>query len=209
MNDVFKIAVVDDHPLVREGIVRIVQEAGGYEVVAQGASAQEALAIVAAGNVDVLFLDLNIPGSGLNALRDIVATGQSTRIVVLTVSEDEDDVLNAFKNGANAYLLKGISGGELLQALESVIQHGAYVSPVLGAKLLSGRRHSEPAFSVETDVLTPRERDIHDKVRRGLSNKEIARELDLSEKTIKHHMTKIFRKLNVTNRLTLAMLRRE
>jgi len=195
--------------MVREGIVRIVQEAGGYEVVAQGASAEEALAIVATGNVDVLFLDLNIPGSGLNALRDIAATGQATRLVILTVSEDADDVLNAFKNGANAYLLKGISGGDLLKALASVIQDGAYVSPVLGARILSGRRHSEPAFLVETDVLTPRERDIHDRVRRGLSNKEIARELDLSEKTIKHYMTKIFLKLNVTSRLTLALLRRQ
>jgi two-component system, NarL family, nitrate/nitrite response regulator NarL len=208
MNEMPRIAVVDDHPLVREGIVRIVDEAGGYDVVALGATAQDAVKIASRGDVDVLFLDLNIPGGGLSALREIVATGALVRVIIITVSEEEEDVLNAFQSGAHAYMLKGIGSAELVGALETVIQKGSYVSPELGAKLLAGRRHADPAYSGPSDPLTQRERDIFDMVRRGLSNKEIGRELDLSEKTVKHHMTRIFRKLNVTNRLTLAMLRR-
>lgn len=208
MIDQSRIAVVDDHPLVREGIVRIVADAGGYVVVAHGATAEDAVAIAARGDVDVLFLDLNIPGGGLTALRSIVASGSSMKVIILTVSEEEEDVLNVFNSGANAYLLKGIGSTDLIHALETVIQKGAYVSPELGAKLLAGKRHADPAFSSQSDPLTQREREIHDMVRRGLSNKEIGRQLDLSEKTIKHHMTKIFRKLNVPSRLTLAMLGR-
>ncbi len=206
MPELIRIAIVDDHQLVREGIAHVVTEAGGFDVVAHGASAADAIEIVQGGAVDILFLDLSIPGGGLSALEAIIATGQATKVIVLTISEDEEDVLRAFQLGANGYLLKGVSSSELIHALQTVNHKGAYVSPELGAKLLSGKRHADASQSEAPDALTQRELEIHDMVRRGLSNKEIGHRLDLSEKTIKHHMTRLFRKLNVRNRLTLAML---
>lgn len=205
MNELVRIGVVDDHPMVREGIIHVVQRAGGYEVVAQGGCASDVARIADSGNVDVIFVDLNIPGGGLEALKYVISRQLPVRLVVLTISEDEDDVLAAFKNGANAYLVKGITSTELLFALESVVRQGAYISPVLGAKLLAGKKDIEAEVHADSDLLTPREGEIHHMVSRGMSNKEIGRSLDLSEKTVKHHMTRMFRKLNVNNRMKLAM----
>ncbi|TNC68238.1 response regulator [Rubellimicrobium roseum] len=207
MVDQIKIGVVDDHPLVREGIVYAIGTSDDIQVVAQGATAEEALRLVRQHEPDILLLDLSIPGLGLVALREIKRLEIGTKVVILTVSEDNGDVLEALRCGASGYILKGISGTDLKDALRRI--HGAepYVSPELGARLLSDiSRNLETVNSKRSNRLSEREREIFKLVRRGYCNKEIGNSLNISEKTVKHYMTNIFKKLDVRNRTELALL---
>ncbi len=204
------VGVVDDHPLLREGVVYILKGAPDIEVVAQGAAAKEAIDIASIPDLDVLVLDINIPGGGLNALQTVMDNNPKVKVLMLTVSADETDVLSALRMGAKGYVLKGVSGPELIQALRSVYLDGQYISPSLGAKLLLdvGRGKSITKGSVFED-LSSRQDEILLLVGQGLSNKEIGAKLHLSDRTIKHHMTNVFQKLGVRNRLEAALLVRQ
>lgn len=204
------VGVVDDHPLLREGVVYILKGAPDIEVVAQGAAAKEAIDIASIPVLDVLVLDISIPGGGLNALQTIMDNNPKVKVLMLTVSADETDVLSALRMGAKGYVLKGVSGPELIQALRSVYLDGQYISPSLGAKLLLdvGRGKSITKGSVFED-LSSRQDEILLLVGQGLSNKEIGAKLHLSDRTIKHHMTNVFQKLGVRNRLEAALLVRQ
>jgi two-component system, NarL family, nitrate/nitrite response regulator NarL len=204
------VGVVDDHPLLREGVVYILKGAPDIEVVAQGAAAKEAIDIASIPDLDVLVLDINIPGGGLNALQTVMDNNPKVKVLMLTVSADETDVLSALRIGAKGYVLKGVSGPELIQALRSVYLDGQYISPSLGAKLLLdvGRGKSITKGSVFED-LSSRQDEILLLVGQGLSNKEIGAKLHLSDRTIKHHMTNVFQKLGVRNRLEAALLVRQ
>ncbi len=204
------VGVVDDHPLLREGVVYILKGAPDIEVVAQGAAAKEAIDIASIPDLDVLVLDISIPGGGLNALQTVMDNNPKVKVLMLTVSADETDVLSALRMGAKGYVLKGVSGPELIQALRSVYLDGQYISPSLGAKLLLdvGRGKSITKGSVFED-LSSRQDEILLLVGQGLSNKEIGAKLHLSDRTIKHHMTNVFQKLGVRNRLEAALLVRQ
>jgi two-component system, NarL family, nitrate/nitrite response regulator NarL len=205
-----RVGVVDDHPLLREGVVYILKGAPDIEVVAQGAAAKEAIDIASIPDLDVLVLDISIPGGGLNALQTVMDNNPKVKVLMLTVSADETDVLSALRMGAKGYVLKGVSGPELIQALRSVYLDGQYISPSLGAKLLLdvGRGKSITKGSVFED-LSSRQDEILLLVGQGLSNKEIGAKLHLSDRTIKHHMTNVFQKLGVRNRLEAALLVRQ
>jgi DNA-binding NarL/FixJ family response regulator len=157
---------------------------------------------------DLLLLDINIPGGGLAVVQKIAATSPVTKIVMLTASEEEDDVVTALKSGARGYVLKGVSARELCAILTAVHQGEAYVTPKLAASLLSDLHASAraPRAANPLDDLTEREREILELVASGKSNKEIAGALFLSEKTVKHHMTNILQKLQVNNRVQAALL---
>ncbi len=204
------VGVVDDHPLLREGVVYILKGAPDIEVVAQGAAAKEAIDIASIPDLDVLVLDISIPGGGLNALQTVMDNNPKVKVLMLTVSADETDVLSALRMGAKGYVLKGVSGPELIQALRSVYLDGQYISPSLGAKLLLdvGRGKSITKGNVFED-LSSRQDEILLLVGQGLSNKEIGAKLHLSDRTIKHHMTNVFQKLGVRNRLEAALLVRQ
>jgi two-component system nitrate/nitrite response regulator NarL len=157
---------------------------------------------------DVVLLDITLPGGGLNAACSITATSPVIKIIMLTASEAEEDVLAALKSGARGYILKGVSGRELVKIVRDVYAGEAYVTPSLAASLLSemtALRGPAPA-SDPRDGLTERERGILEKVAAGLSNKEIASQLFLSEKTVKHYMTNILQKLHVRNRVEAALV---
>jgi two-component system, NarL family, nitrate/nitrite response regulator NarL len=205
-----RVAVVDDHPLFCEGIIHILKSIADIEVVAKGAAAKDAVDIVAGQNPDVLVLDISIPGGGLNALQTIMEESPNTKVLMLTVSADESDVLNSLRLGAKGYVLKGVSGPELIQALRAVYLDGQYISPSLGAKLLLdvGRGKSIAKGNLFED-LSSRQDEILLLVGQGLSNKEIGARLHLSDRTIKHHMTNVFQKLGVRNRLEAALLVRQ
>ncbi len=205
-----RVGVVDDHPLLREGVVYILKGAPDIEVVAQGAAAKEAIDIASIPDLDVLVLDISIPGGGLNALQTVMDNNPKVKVLMLTVSADETDVLSALRMGAKGYVLKGVSGPELIQALRSVYLDGQYISPSLGAKLLLdvGRGKSITKGNVFED-LSSRQDEILLLVGQGLSNKEIGAKLHLSDRTIKHHMTNVFQKLGVRNRLEAALLVRQ
>ena len=198
-----RIVVVDDHPMFRAGVVSSLAAQPDISVVGEGSSADEALSLAEELMPDVCLLDIAMPGSGLNAARSITSALPHTRVVMLTVSEDEDDLLAAMKAGASGYVLKGAAAAELVGVLRTVNAGEVYVAPGLAWGLL--REMSRPR-SVPIDELSVREREVLELVAAGMSNQEIGDRLGLAEKTIKHYMTSILGKLRVRSRVEAALL---
>ncbi|MEO8625328.1 MAG: response regulator transcription factor [Candidatus Limnocylindrales bacterium] len=203
MSDSIRVVVVDDHPMFRAGVVASLIAQPGMEVVAEGASADEARALVERLSPDVCLLDITMPGGGLAAARDITAASPQVKVVMLTVSEDQDDLLAAMKAGASGYVLKGATANDLATVLRNVNAGEVYVAPALAWGLL--REMSRPK-SAPLDELSVREREVLELVAAGLSNQEIGDRLSLAEKTIKHYMTSILSKLRVRSRVEAALL---
>jgi DNA-binding NarL/FixJ family response regulator len=202
------LAIVDDHPLFRAGVVQTLSAEPDIEVIGQGETAKDALRLACDFLPDIILLDIAMPGGGLNAARDIASACPVTKIVMLTVSEEEDDVMAALKSGARGYILKGVSARELVRILRLVYAGEVYVTPSLAASLLVAMTGtpSETRPPDSLGDLTEREHQILELVAAGQSNKEIADRLYLSEKTVKHHMTNILQKLQVRNRVEAALL---
>ena len=211
MSDPVRVVVVDDHPLLRDGVVRSLEASGHFLVLGEGGSAADAVRLVSQCEPDLVLLDLSMPGGGLAAMRDIAATAPEVRVVVLTVSEADDDLMQALKAGAKGYVLKGVGSNALVEILLGVASGESYVSPSLAARILSELRRGEPNRPADDPLstLTPREEEILRLVGTGLSNKQVALKLELQEKTVKHHMTRILGKLQVRNRTEAAILLRE
>jgi two-component system nitrate/nitrite response regulator NarL len=209
MSDPITVAVVDDHPLLRAGVVRSLEESGRFRVVGEGGTAAEAIALAERYDPDLLLVDLSMPGGGHAAVEAVAGSGRATRVVVLTVSEDDGDVLAALKAGAKGYVLKGVSADTLSDILAGVAAGESWVAPALAARMLTGFDTARRAARATDDPfasLTAREEEILRLVAEGRSNKEVARALDLQEKTVKHHMTRILEKLQVRNRTEAALL---
>ncbi len=208
MSDKIRIVLVDDHPLFREGVASILGSEADLEVVAQGASAEEAFRLAQELLPDVMLLDIDMPGNGLEAARRIAAVFPVIRIVLLTVSEAEENLLAAMKAGARAYILKGVAGRELLKIVRLVLAGESYVPPALAASLLTelGKPRQPQGPGEELEQLTQRENEILRLLATGMSNKEIGEKLFLTEKTVKHYVTNILQKLQVHNRVEAALL---
>lgn len=204
MPEPIRVLVADDHPLFLEGVVNSLQGAGDVAVVATAKDADSALKAAGAYQPDVALLDVTMPGSGLNAAAQIKAACPGTRVVMLTVSEDEDDLLAAMKAGASGYVLKGVSARELLSVMRGVHAGEVYVAPGLAWRLLG--ELSRPRADDPLGALTQRERDVLELVATGMSNQEVGLRLNLAEKTIKHYMTNILGKLQVRSRVEAALL---
>ncbi|TIV61678.1 MAG: response regulator transcription factor [Mesorhizobium sp.] len=209
MSTSIRIAIVDDHPLFREGVARSLGEIGGFELVGEGASAEDAERLVRASSPDILLLDISMPGGGLSALASILSAMPEQKIVMLTVSETNADVAQALKAGARGYVLKGVGSKALAEILRDVANGQSYVSPSLSARLLSDLLQPTGSKPDPLAQLTGREAEILKLVAEGLSNKEVAARLSLQEKTVKHHMTRVLAKLNVRNRTEAALLMHE
>ena len=209
MSTPIRIAIVDDHPLFREGVARSLGEIGGFELVGEGASAEDAERLVRASTPDILLLDISMPGGGLSALASILSATPEQKIVMLTVSETNADVAQALKAGARGYVLKGVGSKALAEILRDVANGQSYVSPSLSARLLSDLLQPTGSKPDPLAQLTGREAEILKLVAEGLSNKEVAARLSLQEKTVKHHMTRVLAKLNVRNRTEAALLMHE
>jgi len=205
-----RMIVVDDHPLYRDGVVRTLQDSGLIDVVGAGDNCTMAVQLGVDLCPDVALVDISMPGGGLAALKQLVEKQPDTKVIMLTVSESDSDVLTALNSGASGYVLKGVSGAQLIEIVASVAAGGSYVSPELAARVLVAMQEggSDPKRSVVED-LTRREEQILRLVSKGKSNKEVAIELDLQEKTIKHHMTSILQKLKVRNRVEAAVLAKD
>lgn len=203
-----RIGVVDDHPLYREGVVATIGAQFDMEVVAQGANHEEALRLVEDLLPDVLLLDVGIPGRGLSCAAILAERFPFTKVVMLTVSEDEEDVLEAFRAGVRGYVLKGIAGGDLVGIVRSVHAGEVYVAPALASRVLVEMSAARAPTAIQTaiDSLTAREREILERVIQGDINKEIAYELGIAEKTVKHYMTNVMQKLHARNRVEAAIL---
>ncbi len=203
MSEAIRVAVADDHPMFRAGVVASLREVEDIEVVGEADDAASALVLARAELPDVIILDIAMPGSGLSAAREIATACPATRIVMLTVSEDEDDLLAAVKSGASGYVLKGAGAGELVSVIRSVNAGEVYVAPALAWGML---REMQTPRTSPFDELTEREREVLELVAEGLSNQEIGDRLGLAEKTIKHYMTNILGKLQVRSRVEAALL---
>ena len=203
MSEPIRIVVADDHPMLRAGVVASLSAAPDIEVVGEAEDGAGALHQTRELLPDIALLDIAMPGGGLEAARAITAACPATRVVMLTVSEDEDDLLAAMKAGASGYVLKGAGATELLGVLRSVHAGEVYVAPALAWGLL--REMSRPRTS-PLDELTPREREVLELVAAGLSNQEVGDRLGLAEKTIKHYMTNILGKLQVRSRVEAALV---
>jgi len=197
-----RILVVDDHQMFRKGISSLISSRDGMEVVAEGANGAEALQLVRQHNPDVVLMDLRMPVcDGLQATRMIKAEHQDARIIILTVSEDEGDLFEAVKAGAQGYILKNMSPETLFESLEAVGRGEAPLSPYMGVKLLEEfKRLSESRTADASPLLSPREREILQLVSRGASNKEIATALNIASGTVKNHIHNVLDKLHAQNR---------
>jgi len=209
MTTVISLAVIDDHPLFREGVTRSLAEIGGFSIVGEGNTKDDAVRIAEGARPDVLLMDISMPGGGLAAIPLILERVPEQKIVMLTVSEASDDVTTALRSGAKGYVLKGVGSRTLAEILRTVASGETYVAPTLSARLISAQADGTPAKADLIGELTDRESEVLQLVAMGMSNKQIGLKLDLHEKTVKHHMTQIFTKLGVANRTEAAMAFRD
>lgn len=205
MTEQIRVLVVDDHPLFRQGVVHSLGADPRLVVVGETSSGEDALRLARELLPDVVLLDISMPGwSGLLTAEKITTACPATTIVMLTVSEDKDKLIAAFKAGARAYVLKGVSARELTNVVCSAAAGEVYVSPSLAAEMLVSLTQGKAPDPLQE--LTEREREILGLIGAGLTNRVIGERLFLSEKTIKHYVTNILQKLQVRSRVEAALL---
>jgi NarL family two-component system response regulator LiaR len=196
---VITVLLVDDHELVRAGLRTFLELQPDMRVVGEAGSGEQALALVAGLAPDIVLLDLVLPGmSGVDTVRRLRASHPEVKVVVLTSFAGQDSVLPAVRAGVAGYLLKDVGPTELADALRSVHAGGSPLHPAVAATVLR-------QVTAEADPLTPREGEVLRLIARGLSNRLIARELVLSEKTVKTHVSAVLAKLGVTDRTQAAL----
>jgi two-component system, NarL family, nitrate/nitrite response regulator NarL len=202
-----RVMLVDDHSLFRGGVKALLQKHPGFEVVGEAADSLQGLQLAADLEPDVVLLDLHMPGIlGKDAVRQFRETLPNTHVVMLTVSEDAGDLLEALRAGASGYLLKNIETETLLDCIRRAADGDSVVSPQMTGKLVRGLQAAPAAAPApEKDALSPREREIIGYLAKGRSNKEIARDLDLAESTVKIHVQHILRKLELSSRVQAAV----
>ena len=205
MEGSIRVMVADDHPLFREGVVSALASRPEIEIVGQARNGDQARDLAYNLLPDVVLLDITMPGKdGLTAAVEIATACPAAKIVMLTVSEHDDDLMAAFRAGARGYVLKGVSAQELAKVVRAVAGGDVYVSPQLASRLLF--EMSNPSSPDPLGELTERERQILQLVAEGLTNREIGERLHLAEKTIKHYMTNVLQKLQVQSRVQAALL---
>ncbi|MHB1125756.1 MAG: response regulator [Bacillota bacterium] len=200
--DTWKLLVVDDHPLIREGLCKILQLEPAFQIVGEAANGEEAVSLAHQSRPDVVLMDINLPvKNGIDACREITASLPQTRVIVLTVYDDERYVVDVFKAGASGYLLKDVEPDRLIEAIKTVAAGASFIHPSIAGKMLKEfNRLSRAVEESQENPLSPREMEILNLIARGETNRSIAQKLYISEKTVKNHITNIFRKLEVDDR---------
>jgi two-component system, NarL family, nitrate/nitrite response regulator NarL len=203
MSEKVRVAVVDDHSLLRDGVIRALKLDDTIEVVGEGASAMDAIELSKRHALDLILLDISMPGNGIEAARVICSLPTPPQVVMLTVSEDDDDVTRALEAGAVGYLLKGVNSLDLINAVKSVRAEGSFISPNLALRMLSSKAHIS---SGPLSALSHTEGRILHLISEGLTNREISERMNVTEKTIKFHVSNILRKLKITSRMEAALI---
>lgn len=203
------VVVCDDHPMVREGLRAVVNDAPGFEILAEATTGEEAVELTLELLPDVVVMDLHLPGiNGIEAIRRITGALPSVAVLVLTMFEDDDSVFSALRAGARGYLLKGAGQADILRSLEAVRTGQAIFGPSIASRVLAvsaARPEGEPLFP----ELTDREREVLCLVAKGLDNAGIARKLVVSQKTVANHVSNIFSKLHFESRAQAIVAARE
>lgn len=206
--DSLRVVIVDDHALLRAGVANLLDEQPDFEVVAEVGSVAGALEAVRTSRPDVVLMDYGLPdGNGLDATREILAEYPETKVVLLTVHEEDDLLFSAVRSGAKGYLLKNISAKDMLAKLRGLAQGEAAISPDQTTRILSEFARTAPTVATaqeETNPLTERELEVLRLLTAGASNREIGAKLHISVHTVKNHVHNILDKLGVDNRHAAA-----
>ncbi len=204
--DAIRVMICDDHALFRRGLVMVLESEDGIEVVGEAEDGEQAIARVEDLAPDVVLMDVRMPRvSGIEATRAIAERMPAAKILMLTVSDEEEDLYDAIKAGATGYLLKEISIEEVATAIRAVVGGQSLISPSMASKLLteftSLTKRADERQAVPTPRLTDRELEVLKLVAEGMSNREIAVELFISENTVKNHVRNILEKLHLHSRM--------
>lgn len=201
-----RVVVVDDHAVVRAGLTQLLAAAPGIEVVGDAGDGDEALTVVAATAPDVVLMDLQMPGTdGVAATRRITAEHPGSQVLVLTSFSDGERILSALDAGAVGYLLKDADPAEMVQGIHAVHAGESPIHPRAARELLLARSRGSRGDAGAEPGLTPREREVLRLVSTGLANKQIARRLGISERTVKAHLTAVFQRIGVADRTQAAL----
>jgi NarL family two-component system response regulator LiaR len=204
VTDQIGVLIVDDHPVVRQGLRTFLESLDDIEVLGEAASGEEALAILRDAVPDVVLMDLVMPGiDGIETTRRVTELSPTTKVIVLTSFADDEKVFPAIKAGAAGYLLKDIEPIQLAEAIRTVHRGEALLHPTVAAKLM--QVVAAPDRRAAGGQLTGRELEVLRQVARGMSNREIAKELSIAEKTVKTHVSNILAKLHLADRTQAAL----
>jgi len=202
-----RVLIVDDHAVVREGLRTFLELQDGIEVVGEAANGEEALDAVTQLRPDVVVMDLVMPKlDGVGAMRELQRRGRAPRVLVLTSFLDDERLMPAIEAGAAGYLLKNVDPAELARAVRAAHAGEALLDPSVAARLVERIAGGERPGSTGLDELTPREREVFERIAQGRSNKQIALELGVAEKTVKTHVGHLLAKLGVADRTQAALL---
>ena len=200
------ILLIDDHPLLRNGVKQLIELEESLQVIAEASNGEQGVVLAEHHDPDLILLDLNMPGmNGLDTLVQLRTIELSGRIVVFSVSDHEDDVVNALKHGADGYLLKDMEPEALLKALHQAAAGQMVLSEKLTNVLVASLRESRPTEARDVEQLTRRERDILKLITLGMTNKAIARKLSITESTVKVHVKHLLKKMKLKSRVEAAV----
>lgn len=202
-----RVLIVDDHSLFRKGVRSVLESEADFLVVGEASDGCEAITLAEETKPDIILMDITMPVcSGLEATRQIKSFLPDTRIIILTISEAEADLFEAVKSGAQGYIQKDVNAADLVPALRRAVKGEALLSGLLAAKILDEFRKTKGVSDqLETEPLTEREIEVLRLVASGLSNRQIAKALFLTENTVKHHLSNILGKLHMKSRVQLAI----
>lgn len=200
------VIIVDDHALMREGLKKILELDDDIDVIGQAGDGEEALEKIKEHKPDVVLLDINMPKvSGIEVLRRAKDLGIESKIIMLTIHDDREYLQETIKIGANGYVLKDSDADSLIKAIKDVAKGKTYVQPSIATLLVEEIKEEEDEVTVKINSLTKREYEVLTVIAEGLNNREIAERLFISEKTVKNHVSNIFRKLEVNDRIQAAI----
>ena len=211
MRNSVRVGLITGHPIFRTGVTEAIGAAANLAVVAHGESAQDALQIASDATLDILLLEIESPGVGIDAVGSICQSACTAKVVVLTAFDDEVMIIDALRHGARGYILKVITGADLIAAIEAIHRGEYYITPALASRMVPRllARAETQAASRHLHNLTSRERQVLSHLSSGLTNREIALKLGLSVKTVKQHKTLLFAKIGVRNRVEATAILHE
>jgi DNA-binding NarL/FixJ family response regulator len=210
MDNPIRILIADDHTLFREGLVALFDSIDEVEVLGTYADGEQVIQAAEELQPDVILMDIQMPGvNGIEATRQIVQKSPHIGVIVVTMFEDDDSVFAAMRAGARGYVLKGADQQDILRAIQAVGRGEALFGPSIATRLMNFFNPPAPALRDAYPELTEREREILDLIALGLSNGEIAERLTLSLKTVRNHVSNIYNKMQVTDRVQAALRARE
>lgn len=200
------VLIVDDHALMREGLKKILELDDDIDVIGQAGDGEESIEKIVELNPDVVLLDINMPKvNGIEVLRRVKDLGIDCKIIMLTIHDDREYLQETIKIGANGYVLKDSDADSLIKAIKDVVKGKTYIQPSIATLLVEEMKEEDDEVTKKINSLTKREYEVLTVIAEGLNNREIAERLFISEKTVKNHVSNIFRKLEVNDRIQAAI----